>query len=111
MDNAVRKYLFDILESIYFINEVLQEIKDFSHYQTHKLYKPSIERKLEIISEALNKANQLYPDLSISNKRQIISMRNRLIHSYDAVDDVLVWEVIRNHLPVLEVELKKIMEN
>ena len=29
-------------------------------------------------------------------------MRNRLIHSYDSVDDKIVWEVVRNYLPALK---------
>jgi uncharacterized protein with HEPN domain len=95
MDDVIKKYLFDILESINFIEDVLSEIKDFDHYLSNKFYKPSIERMLEIIGEALRKANQLSPDLTVTNKKQIIGMRNRLIHSYDAVDDVLVWEVRR----------------
>jgi uncharacterized protein with HEPN domain len=110
MDDLIKKYLYDILEAIAFIKEALEEIEGFSYYQSHKLFKPSIERKLGIIGEAVNKANQIDPDLPISNKFRIISMRNRLIHSYDAVDDVLVWEVITKHLPVLEVEVKELMK-
>jgi hypothetical protein len=63
MDDLIKKYLYDILEAIAFIKEALEEIEGFSYYQSHKLYKPSTERKLGIIGEAVNKANQIKPDL------------------------------------------------
>jgi uncharacterized protein with HEPN domain len=33
--------------------------------------------------------------------RQIVAMRNRLVHHYFRIDLDLVWDVIRNDLPVL----------
>ena len=38
-------------------------------------------------------------------------MRNRIIHAYDAVDDVLIWEVIKKHLPVLKKEVEQLLQN
>ena len=35
-------------------------------------------------------------------------MRNRLIHEYFGTDLKLVWNVIKNELPVLKIELEKI---
>ena len=39
----------------------------------------------------------------MESARAIVGMRNRLIHSYDNVDDKIVWEVVRKHLPELKV--------
>ena len=111
MDNTVKKYLFDILECINFIDELITEIPGFHAYQKHKLYKPAIERKIEIIGEAVNKADKLFPELNLTKKKKIISMRNRIIHAYDAVDDVLIWEVIKKHLPVLKKEVEQLLQN
>jgi len=33
---------------------------------------------------------------------RIVAIRNRLIHSYDNVDDVIVWRVIKENLPALK---------
>ncbi|RRB07958.1 HepT-like ribonuclease domain-containing protein [Larkinella rosea] len=33
---------------------------------------------------------------------KVISLRNRIIQAYDAVDDILIWEVVQRHLPVLK---------
>jgi len=33
--------------------------------------------------------------------RQIIGMRNRIVHDYDVVDYALVWEVVHRRIPEL----------
>jgi len=37
-----------------------------------------------------------YPDMG-----KIIGMRNRIIHGYDSVDDAIVWDAVKNHIPAL----------
>ena len=39
------------------------------------------------------------------NATQIISLRNRLIHSYDNVDDSIVWSIVTRHLGPLKEEI------
>lgn len=111
MNEYVAKYLTDVLDCIDFIEDVVGETKNFYNYQNSKLVKPAIERKVEIIGEAINKANKLYPELPLSNKLRIIGMRNRIIHSYDAVDDAMVWEVVVKHIPLLKEEIKALLNN
>jgi len=38
----------------------------------------------------------------IPELRQIVGLRNRVIHSYDAVDDEIVWDIVQNKLPRLQ---------
>jgi uncharacterized protein with HEPN domain len=42
--------------------------------------------------------------------REIIGMRNRLIHSYDAVDYEIVWDVLANYAPALVEKIPAIIE-
>ena len=65
----------------------------------------AIERAFEIIGEAMNRIDNIYPEIKISSKTQIISMRNRVIHSYDKVDNEIIWEIIVKHLPTLKREI------
>jgi uncharacterized protein with HEPN domain len=39
---------------------------------------------------------------------QVIGMRNRLIHGYDAVDLDVLWDTIEIDLPLLIAEIEKI---
>ncbi|MFZ5970296.1 MAG: DUF86 domain-containing protein [Bacteroidota bacterium] len=38
----------------------------------------------------------------LSNAAQIISLRNRLIQSYDSIDDAIIWSIVTRHLPPLK---------
>ena len=39
----------------------------------------------------MNKLDKIESNIKISSKTQIISMRNRVIHGYDKVDNEIVW--------------------
>jgi hypothetical protein len=40
--------------------------------------------------------------------RQIIAVRNRVIHAYLGIDDDIIWSIIRDDIPVLLVALKRL---
>jgi uncharacterized protein with HEPN domain len=62
-----------------------------------------VEREFEIIGEALNRIDRLDSPTAarISELRRIVDFRNRIIHSYDTVDDAVVWGIAEKHLPLL----------
>ncbi|MEM6840674.1 MAG: HepT-like ribonuclease domain-containing protein [Bacteroidota bacterium] len=47
----------------------------------------------------------------LSHTRQIVDFRNRLIHSYDNIDDTIVWVVIKKHIPTLKEEVQQELGN
>ena len=71
MKRKIKKYLFDIKISLDSINEYLGEKRNFIEYQNNKLLRRGVERELEIIGEAMNRALKLDPNLKIENARQI----------------------------------------
>ncbi|MDG5800775.1 DUF86 domain-containing protein [Marinilabiliaceae bacterium ANBcel2] len=107
MRREIRKYLFDIKTSIDSINEYLGKKRNFFEYQNNKLLRRGVEREIEIIGEAMNRALKLDPDLDIKNARQIVDTRNWVIHGYDKVDDVVIWVIVSKHLPALKTEVEK----
>jgi len=109
MSDEVRKYLTDIHESILFIEFHVGQPRVFEQYVNNALLKAAVERKLEIIGEALNKCKKYSPDIPITNREKIISTRNRIIHAYDAVDDIMMWEIVINHLPKLRLEVEQLL--
>ena len=110
MVNEIKKYLFDINESIKTIEAFLGEKPNFGMYKNNKMLRRAVEREFEIIGEAMTRINKLNPDIQITSKMQIINMRNRVIHGYDKIDDEIVWGVIIRHLPVLKKEILLLME-
>ena len=104
-------YLLHINEFCEDIEMYLYEIGSFEKLKKNKLYQDAIVRKLEIIGEAANnisdKFKASFPDVPW---RDIIDMRNRLIHGYFGVDLNIVWQVITKDIPPLHKQIKDILK-
>jgi uncharacterized protein with HEPN domain len=110
MDLEIKKYLFDIKESIDSIEKYLGEKRDFSVYIADKMLRRAVEREFEIIGEAMSRIEKLDSSLDISSKKQIINMRNRVIHGYDKIDNEIIWGTIVRHLPTLKTEIQDLLK-
>ena len=109
MQLKIEKYLLDILISIDSIYDYLGEQRNFDTYLANKQLRRSVEREMEIIGEAVNRILQLNPDISIRSARKIVSLRNRVIHAYDNVDNETVWGIVINHLSKLKEDVEKLL--
>ena len=110
MNSDIKKYLFDIHESVLSIEKYLGEKRDFNIYLGDKMLRRAIERELEIIGEAMNRIDKVDPNVSITGKPKIISLRNRVIHGYDKTDNEIIWGVIVRHLPLLKSQISSLLE-
>ena len=111
MKDRIKKFLYDIFDSIESIESYLGERRDFNVYKDNKMLRRAIEREFEIIGEAMNRINKIDSELNISSKKKIISMRDRVIHGYDKIDDEIIWGVIVKHLPLLKTEISQLLKN
>jgi uncharacterized protein with HEPN domain len=91
MTDKEKKYLSDILSSIDHILSFTKDLTSFDQYKKNFLIKGAVERHLGIIGEAVNKFLKESSENNLSSAQQIISLRNRLIHSYDNIDDRIIW--------------------
>lgn len=107
MTEKAKKYLADILNAIELVEDFSKEITDFFEYQKDLKTKSAVERQLGIIGEAVNQFKKENDVIDFSHTRQIVDFRNRLIHSYDNLDDSIVWAILKKHIPVLKEEVKK----
>lgn len=108
MDKEIQVWLFDILNSILEIESFVDfEETNFQDYSSDVKTKRAVERNLEIIGEAVNRISKKDENLEITDKRKIISVRNRIIHGYDQISDELIWSIITHYLPVLEKEVRQ----
>jgi len=106
MKHEVRKFLYDIKESIESIENYLDGKRDFNIYITDKMLRRAVEREFEIIGEAMSRIEKIDTKIEISSKKQIINMRNRVIHGYDKIDNEIIWGTIVRHLPNLKREVE-----
>ena len=58
----------------------------------------------------MSRIEKLDPSLDISGKKQIISMRNRVIHGYDKIDNEIIWGTIVRHVPTLKIEIGNLLK-
>jgi len=86
------------------------EGKDRSDLKIDRMLELALVRLIEIIGEAAAKVSpegkEKFSDLPWP---QIIAMRNRLIHGYDAIDLDILWDTIEDDLPLLISELEKVL--
>jgi len=99
MEPDILKHLYDIRDASWAIGRFV-EGKTFEDYEKDELLQSGVERKFEVIGEALNRIKKNYPIVleSIREYRNIISFRNILIHGYDAINTQIVWGIIEDDL-------------
>lgn len=107
MTEKAKKYLSDIEIAIDLIEKFMEGVDEFVQYENDEKTKSAVERQLGIVGEAVSKFRKEEQDFQLSHTKQIIDFRNRLIHSYDNVDDTIVWAIINNHIPILKTEVER----
>lgn len=69
---------------------------------TDRLLNLSVVRLMEVVGEAARRLptayRQRYKEIPW---QEVMSMRNRLIHGYDAIDFDILWEIVTHDLPPL----------
>jgi uncharacterized protein with HEPN domain len=104
-----RERLYDILESIQRIEA--QAARGRVAFADDELAQTAVVRWVEIIGEAARglteELRQAHPEVPW---RQMIAMRNVLIHGYFDIDVDLVWSVADNDLPKLAAQIRAIVK-
>jgi uncharacterized protein with HEPN domain len=79
--------------------------------ETDPLLAAALERFIEVIGEAATKVSATTRESAKTVPwRQMIGMRNRLVHGYAAVDHDIVWDVATVDIPALIVSLEQLLE-
>lgn len=106
-----KKLLLDVVEAGRSIRQQCSQTS-FAEYAADRWFRRAVEREFEIIGEALYRLERLAPATAvrISALRRIVDFRNRIIHGYDSVDDVIVWRIVEHHLPLLLAEVEILLE-
>ncbi len=111
MSKFYRDYLQHILVECEYIQEVLSENIDKETFFANETLKRAIVRSLEIIGEATKRipADIKYKWNFIKWKN-IAGMRDKLIHDYIGVNYSIVWDVAKNRIPELILQIQEIIE-
>jgi uncharacterized protein with HEPN domain len=111
MDNDIKIWLYDILQSINEIDSYYDyKPRIFKEYVSDIKTKKEIERDFEIIGEVVNRILKKDKKFKLDNAEKIVGTRNRIIHGYDKISDDLVWSIVINHLPKLKDEVTGLLD-
>ncbi len=111
MDNQTKKHLQDILDAITEVNGYFEDTpKRFDEFFRDIRLRRAIERDVEIMGEATNRILKVHPEIAITNARKIVDARNYIIHGYDSLSADILWSIVVNHLPLLEEEIRILLE-
>lgn len=77
------------------------------------MVRDAVERRLGIIGEVLKRDVEQSPELEgrVPDLREIVGLRNRLIHGYQAKDDRIIWNAIQEELPPLEASIAALLRD
>jgi uncharacterized protein with HEPN domain len=102
MNNETKKRLLDAQEACRAIQQFTAG-SNFVSYAADSMRRAAVERKFEVLGEALSHAEESDAKLAerLPEIRRIIGMRNRIIHGYDAVDDEIVWDAVQGKISSL----------
>lgn len=103
--------LRDILTAIDDASSFVASI-DLDDFQASKEKQYAVIRALEIIGEAAAQipaeVRTAYPAVPW---REIVGMRNVVIHHYFGVDEAVVWRTVQEELPPLKRSIKRILKD
>ena len=111
MQRDPRAWLWDVREAAQAIEAFVVGL-DASSYAKSELVHSAVERKFEVIGEALNQLSKAEPSMAarVPYLPQIVAVRNQLIHGYALVDHDTVWGAIQNSLPTLRQAVEVLLQ-
>lgn len=111
MDNDIKTWLYDILQSIKEIDSFYDnKPKKYADCLTDIKTRRAVERNIEIIGEAVNRILKKDKHFKLEHAQKIIGTRNRIAHGYDKISDELIWSIVINNLPKLKEEVDNLLE-
>ncbi|OJX30565.1 MAG: hypothetical protein BGO74_03590 [Burkholderiales bacterium 68-12] len=102
MQRDPRAFLWEVREAAMAIGSFTKGL-DAAAYGNNAMAQAAVERKFEIIGEALSQLSRLDTTMAarIPDLPQIVAFRNQLIHGYATVNVSTVWNITQTSLPAL----------
>lgn len=109
MSRRDEQRLEDILRAIESILEHCPDTK--VGLQEDEPLQSHVKLKLLIIGEATSSLSPAVKEhASDVPWREIVGMRNILVHEYESVDLDILWDVVENELPELQARIEELLE-
>mgnify|MGYP001559838187 CR=1 FL=1 len=104
-------YLLDISSACKKITSYTKNL-DQSQFARSQITIDAVIRNLEIIGEAVNKIpGKIRNENDEIPWKDIVGLRNKVIHEYFEVNVPIIWKTVKEDIPVLERQIKKVLIN
>ena len=106
-----KKYLYDMLRACETLAQFV-EGKQFADYDANLLLRSAVERQLMIVGEALGQAARTDEELveQIENAREIINLRNVIVHGYAVIENETIWGILQGDVPRRRDRIAQLLE-
>ena len=109
---STKLYIDDILDAIRKIEKYAKG-RSFSKLVKDEKTTDAIVKNFIVLGEAIRNL----PEEEIRKKyadipwREIMDMRNKIVHEYFSVDEKIMWDAIKNNLPVFKKQIMKLKKD
>lgn len=111
MSNEFLDYIEDMLDAMEKA-EILVAGVTYEQFESDFRIHFAVVRALEIIGEATKRLpmdiREQYPAIPWKG---MAGMRDRIIHGYDVVDMQIVWDVVKQEIPRIKPQIKRILKD
>jgi uncharacterized protein with HEPN domain len=105
-DRARLQHISDSIKEI----EKYIENSSYEDFQSNSMMQFATVKQLEIIGEASSKLTNHFRNLYKEIEwREIVGLRNILIHEYFGIDTKIVWDILQIDLPKLKIQVEDIL--
>ena len=112
MSKEPLEYLRHIQDECFFVLSVIGAETDKEVLLSDETLKRAVVRSLEIIGEATKKIPVDFKlKWSSINWKNMAGMRDRLIHDYMGVNYSIVWDVVKNKIPELSIQVQEVIDS
>jgi uncharacterized protein with HEPN domain len=111
MPRDYKVYLDDIIQAVAKIEQYTSALTQANFSKDEKTL-DAVVRNLEIIGEAVKKLPEIirskHPNV---DWKKIAGLRDILIHEYYGIDVEIIWDIIKNKLPVLAKQVQEMLKD
>ena len=103
------QWLDDMLEFIALLEKSLKGVSSEKFYKADALWKWGIVKLIENIGESAYRLSDKTRNMSSDFPwGEVMGMRNRLVHGYDKINYITVYEVATQEMKPLKAEVKRL---
>jgi uncharacterized protein with HEPN domain len=102
-------YLYHILDAISLVEEYTKGMSE-NEFLSNSMAHDAVVRQIEIIGEAARNISEEFQEKhSKLPWGKMIGIRNKIIHEYFNINYSIVWDTMKDDLPLLKNSIKEIL--